>query len=100
MTVPATLDQVLEVLRARQPEARTLGLELVGVVGSLARGEASPESDADIIVQYHPSGLTFSRLFHFEQALEIELGRPVDLVFSESLRPERRAYIERDLVRL
>lgn len=100
MVSPATLDEVLRVLRAKQPEARALGIELVGVVGSLARGEARPDSDADIIVRYQPSDLTFSRLFMFEEALASELGRAVDIVFSEALSPGRRAYIERDLVAL
>jgi hypothetical protein len=95
----ATLNEVLEVLRARQGEARAVGIELVGVVGSLARGEARPDSDVDIIV-HHLGGCSLFTLFDFEAALQKHVGRSVDLVFSEAMRPERRQYIERDLVRL
>lgn len=95
----ATLDQVLDVLRARQAEARSVGIELVGVVGSLARGQARPDSDVDVIVRAvgRPTLFTISRL---EDKLGGLVGRPVDLVFSEALRPERRTHIERDLVAL
>ncbi len=76
-----------------------MGVELVGVVGSIARNEARPDSDVDIIVR-HLGGASYFRLFDFERRLEQDLGRPVDLVFSEALAPERRAYIERDLALL
>ena len=47
---PPSLAEVLEVLRAHQPKAREMGVELVGVVGSMARGEAGPESDVNSCV--------------------------------------------------
>lgn len=99
MTRPATLDEVLRVLREKQPEAWALGIELVSVVGSLARGEARPDSDVDVIVRTvgRPTLFTISRL---EESLGGAVGRPVDLVFREALGPERRSYIERDLVAL
>jgi predicted nucleotidyltransferase len=95
----ATLPEVLEVLRARREEARAIGIELVGVVGSLARGEARPDSDVDVIV-HHLGGCSLFKLIDFEGALQKIVGRSVDLVFSEAMRPERRRYIERDLIPL
>jgi predicted nucleotidyltransferase len=95
----ATLPEVLELLRSRRDDARAVGIELVGVVGSLARGEARADSDVDVIVHYLGDCSLF-KLFDFEAVLQKALGRSVDLVFSEAMRPERRAYIERDLVRL
>ena len=99
MSAPADLDRTIKVLRARQGDAREIGVEFVGVVGSLARNEARSDSDADVIVRYL-GDLSLFELLHFEDQLKAVLGRPVDLVFSEAMRPERRAYIERDLVRL
>jgi predicted nucleotidyltransferase len=95
----ATLTEVLEVLRARRDEARALGIELVGVVGSMARGEAREDSDVDVIV-HHLGGCSLFTLIDFEAVLKKDVGRSVDLVFSEAMRPERQQYIERDLVRL
>lgn len=94
-----TLAQVLEILRAKQNDANAVGIELVGVVGSMSRGEARQDSDVDIIVRL-VGKCSFFRLFDFEQSLQTTLGRPVDLVFSEGMKADRRAYIERDLARL
>lgn len=99
MAGPATLEEVLRVLREKQSEARALGVELVGVAGSLARGEARPDSDVDIIARYRGGGSYF-KIFDFEEAVAAEIGRPIDLVFSEGMSQGRRAYIERDLVAL
>ncbi len=96
---PAALSEVLSVLRQRQTEARALGVELVGVVGSVARGDARADSDVDIIVRHSGAASLFA-LMRFEARLKADLGRPVDLVFSEGLKPERRMHIERDLALL
>ena len=57
--------------------------------GSVVRGEARPESDIDILVEFvRPVGLlAFVRLKHRLAEL---LGRPVDLVTPEALKPTLR----------
>jgi len=95
-------DKVLEVLRAKRAEIEErYGVRMIGIVGSVARGEASEESDIDVIVDI----IRTPSLFEIAGA-EIELqealglGLPVDLVLREGMRPARRAFIERDLVAL
>jgi uncharacterized protein len=44
------LDSVLETLRAHETDLRRLGVAHAAVFGSLARGEARPESDIDVLV--------------------------------------------------
>jgi hypothetical protein len=97
---PANRDEVFRVLRSRRTEARTrFGVELIGVVGSIARGEMRPDSDVDVVL--HPvARLSLFHLIDLKDMLAKDLGRPVDLVISEDMPPERRAYIERDLVPL
>ena len=58
----------------------------IGVFGSVARDEQTDESDIDLLVEFsRPVGfVTFMRLEHF---LSERLGRPVDLVTSDSLKP-------------
>lgn len=58
----------------------------IGVFGSVARDEQTEESDIDLLVEfYKPVGfVTFMRLEHF---LSERLGRPVDLVTTDSLKP-------------
>jgi predicted nucleotidyltransferase len=95
----ATLPEVLEVLRARREEARAIGIELVGVVGSLARGEARPDSDVDVV--FDPAaGFDYWRLGAFITRLGTIFERPVDLVDRQMMRPERWAWMSRDLIPL
>ena len=96
---PPSLEAVLTVLRAYQPRAREVGVELVGVVGSVARGEAGPESDVDIAYDIVGEGLTLFKLGGLLMDLQDALGRPVDLINREGLKPERRTFMERTLVR-
>jgi hypothetical protein len=91
------LDRALEVIRAERPRARQLGAEIVGVVGSVARGEERPESDVDVIIR-NLGGLTFFKMAEIEFALEAGIGRPIDLVLSDGMEPHRKRFIERDLV--
>lgn len=91
------LDQVLEILRAHQDVARAKGLELVGVVGSVARGEARADSDVDIV--YDVIGRpTYFDIGGIAVLLEDALGRPVDMVNRRAMKPDRWAYMGRDLV--
>ena len=63
----------------------------VRVFGSVARGDAGPESDIDFVVDVQPwVGLEFFGLW---DELEDLLGREVDLVTEQSLKPGVRARI-------
>ncbi len=71
----------------------------LSLFGSLARGEAGPDSDVDLLVEYEPDA-DWS-LFDTAQ-LRTELaelfGRPVDLVRDPDItNPYRRVSIHRDL---
>ena len=68
---------------------REAGVKSLKLFGSVVRGEARPESDIDILVEFsRPIGLlAFVRL---KQRLTELLGRPVDLVTPEALKPPLR----------
>lgn len=92
------LENTLQVIRARRDEIEArFGIRLLGVVGSVARGEERPGSDVDITYEV-PHRTTLFRIAAALNALEDEFGRPVDLVDTSALRTRARAYIERDLV--
>jgi len=95
-------EHVLATLREqREHIEREYGVRLVGLVGSVARGEATEESDIDIVVDVtgHPTLFSLSRA---ERVLAeaVGLGLPVELVLREGMRPASREYMERDLVPL
>jgi len=67
--------------------------------GSTARGEAGPDSDVDLLVEFSETpGLTEYMSFKFW--LEDGLGRPVDLVMKKALKPWARPLVEAESIRV
>ena len=77
------------------------GLRRVSLFGSAARGDMTPNSDIDLLVEFDqprlkPIGLmTWVRL---EQTLSERLRRKVDLVSATAVRAHLRPYIEKDAI--
>ncbi len=86
-TRPSELDPLIGKLRDLLPELRRkYGVSALALFGSAVRGEASVQSDLDILVEFEtPPGLfAFVRL---EEELSERLGRKVDLVMKSALKP-------------
>ena len=66
--------------------------------GSVARDEARPDSDVDLLVEFdRPVGLfTFVRLKRY---LEEILGSPVDLGSPDSLKPYLQEAMSQEVIR-
>ena len=64
--------------------------------GSFARGEETPLSDVDLLVQLDYANLDGFGFFGMWGDLERLLGRPVDLVTESGLAPYTRESVERD----
>ena len=91
--------RIEELVREKREEilrvAARHGALNVRVFGSVARGEAGPDSDVDLLIDeapevtpWFPGGLIVD--------LEDLLGRRVDVVWADSIRPELRERILRD----
>jgi predicted nucleotidyltransferase len=70
-----------------------------GVFGSVARGEDSPDSDLDLLVELPPS-MGLLGVGRLQAELEALLGTRVDLVAETDLKPGVRAAVLADLVTL
>ena len=66
------------------------------VFGSFARGEASSQSDVDILVVLDHSQTVGMDFFGMYEELKDLLGRDVDLVTEQSLAPFARKSVEKD----
>lgn len=70
----------------RELLAREYGVSRIGVFGSHARGEAGPDSDIDVLVEFsRPVG--FFKFLELEERLGEWLGAKVDLVTRAALKP-------------
>lgn len=69
------------------------------VFGSVARGEARPDSDIDLMAEYEPDAAwDLFDIVQMREELGGLFGRPVDLVRDRNVtNPYRRASIQRDL---
>ena len=87
----------IRLLHDHLDELRRLGAVQVEIIGSVARDQAQPDSDVDLLVEL-ASGVGLREYMGLKFRLEEILGRPVDLVTQGALRPDQRAAIELDCV--
>jgi len=89
---------VLETLGAHAAELRSLGVKELLLFGSVARDEAGPQSDVDLLVEFdRPVG--YFHLFDVQERLEALLHCSVDLLTKGGLRPELRDAVMAEAVR-
>jgi uncharacterized protein len=69
---------------------------MLGLFGSMARGEATETSDIDLVVRFgKPTSLVTT--IALEQQLAHEIGRPIDILTEASISPYLRENIYHDL---
>jgi predicted nucleotidyltransferase len=72
------------------------GISRMAVFGSVARGDETPESDIDLLVEFsRPVGIEFIDLGN---ELEKELGRKVDVVSRRGIKDKYFKEIEKDII--
>ena len=95
-----TLEQLL---RERRDDIKRIaarhGASNIRVFGSVARGEAGPDSDIDILIDVGP---TTSSWFPAGLILDLEdlLGRRVEVITEKALNPELRDHVLREAIPL
>lgn len=89
-------DKREEILRI----AAKCGATNVRVFGSVARGEARPDSDIDLLIDQEWSRLSAWGGMELVVALEDLLGRKVDVATVEELKPRIRARVLREAIPL
>ncbi len=91
------LGEVIARIRAHVDELHErYGVTSIDVFGSFARGEQTPESDVDLIVEVAEP--TLETVFGSEQRLTEILGRKADTGTFASLRPRVQPYVAKERV--
>jgi len=95
---PLSRDSVVKILREHKVELAQFHISFLGLFGSVARDEAGPESDVDLLVSFdEPVG--FFHLVRVQQFLESILRSKVDLVPQDALRKEFRDQVMKEVIR-
>ena len=71
------------------------GVARLGVFGSRVRGEAKPDTDLDVLVEF--ARPTFRNYMGLKRFLERLIGAPVDLVSVATLKPLLGEHILREV---
>jgi predicted nucleotidyltransferase len=92
-------DEVLKNLAAHRDRIKGFSVKSLAIFGSVARGEAAPSSDVDVLVEFEPGKPAGLLLFiALKQYLEEILGCPVDLVTPNALRERMRDQVLREAI--
>jgi len=98
----AERERVLRILREREALIRARGVTRLRLFGSIARGEAGPESDVDLIADIDRSArFSLLDLVGLQYLLQDLLGREVDVGTTvDKMRPRMRQRFETDAIQV
>lgn len=94
-----TQEAVISKVQAHQEHLQEFAVQDLFLFGSVARNEATAESDIDFLVNFsRPVGLF--TLLKLKAFLEDLLGRDVDIGTPDSLRPHLRETVLNEVIRV
>jgi predicted nucleotidyltransferase len=92
-----TRSEVIDRIRAHEPELKSAGILRLALFGSVARGEASEVSDIDLMGDFDRTrGLTLFDMAGLEIRLSDIVGAPVDLADRKMMKAQVRDRAERE----
>jgi len=95
-----SLEEIREIIDQHRPELnRQFHVDKIGVFGSYARGTQKKRSDVDFLVTFDEAISLFDRV-DLNIYLKELMGRKVDVIPHDNLRPELREYVLKDLIYL
>lgn len=87
MSVELDKEALVVWLEENRERLRGFRVARLGLFGSFLRGEGTPESDIDLLVEFDAGCKTFDNFMGVVFLLEDALHRPVELLTPESLSP-------------
>lgn len=96
----ATKENLIERILEVRERLSFFGVRNIGLFGSFVRGEQTPSSDIDLLVEFAPEKHTFDNFMEVSFLLEETLGRKVEVVTSEGLSPHIGPHILKEVERV
>lgn len=90
-TLKNSKKDILEALGANEAKIKGFGVRSLSLFGSYVRGENTPASDLDFVVEFEKK--SFDSYMDLKLFLEELFDRPVDLVLADGIKPRLRAAI-------
>lgn len=92
-----TLEEIKDIINQHRQELEDkFKVKSIAIFGSYSRGEQTPQSDVDILVEFKE--LVGFLFIHLGDFLEEILGVKVDLLTLDAIKPNRLEYITRDII--
>jgi predicted nucleotidyltransferase len=93
------LEQALAILDKHHNQIKSFDVKSLSIFGSVARNEATDNSDIDFIVEFTGTA-TFDKYMDLKIFLEDTLKMKVDLATWRSIKPQLKANISKDAIRV
>ena len=95
--VVLTKDDIVGSIQGSGETLSSFGVTSIGLFGAFVRGQATPESDLDILVEFDPAKKTYDNFIETCFFLEELFNRKVELVTTDSLSPYIKPYIMKEV---
>lgn len=88
-----TSKEILKKISENMRDIKKYGVKKIGLFGSYTTESQQVKSDVDVLVEFEKGKKTFDNYMGLKLFLEDLLNQKVDLVISETIKPELKPYI-------
>lgn len=100
MAGPPSKEEIIKRLAPHIDRLKQEGVSALYLFGSVARGEAGPDSDIDFFIDQQGEKFSLLDLAGVKHTLEDALGAKIDVTTRDSLHPRLRSKIEATAIRI
>jgi uncharacterized protein len=97
VNIVTTKEEIINRIVNERDKLASFGVVSIGLFGSFVRGEQTPSSDIDILIEFEREKHTFDNFMEVSFLLEDLLGRKVEVVTPEGLSPHIGPHILKEV---